>query len=89
MLKTTRLSKILIQKIFKANNNKVVKVVVNNKIDKRVKNLFNSKKLKNNKFRNLSNILNIRVTRDFTFLNFGVKETFDYLKQVFIKVLIL
>lgn len=37
--------------IFETNNNKIIRVVDKDKINKTVKNLFNSQKLKNTKFK--------------------------------------
>lgn len=49
MLKITRLFKLA--QIFETNNNKIIRVVDKNKINKTVQNLFNSQKLKNTKFK--------------------------------------
>ena len=78
----------MVLKTLEINNNKVVKEVNDDKTDKIIKNLFKFKKLKNNKFRNLAYISNIRTIIKFIFLIFDAKKTFNYLKQVLIKVLI-
>lgn len=53
-VKTIKLFEILSSKIFKADNNKVVKGINGSRIDETVTNLFKSKKL--NHFTKLSNI---------------------------------
>ena len=70
------------------NNNKIVKNVNISKIDKIVKILFNFKKSKNSKFKILIYI-NIEVIKKFIFLNVNVKKNFNFLKQAFIKILII
>ena len=82
MFKKTRLLKNLALKIFKANNNKVIRGN-SNKANKIITNLSN--KSKNDKFRNLIYMPNIRAIKKLTFLTFNVKKVFNYLKQVFIK----
>ena len=44
---------------------------------------------KNNKFRNLTHMLNIRNMQELIFLTSNAKKIFNYLRQVFIKSLIL
>ena len=82
MLKTIRLFEKLALKAFRASNNKVVR---NNdiKANKIVIDLFN--KLKNNKFKNLTHVPNIKATEESIFLTPNAKKTFNYLKQIFIK----
>ena len=87
MLKTTRSLKVLAPKLFRASDNKIVEV--GSKADKTVRNLSKFKGSKNNKSENLTRIPNIRATREFTFLTSGAKEAFNYLRQVFIKAVIL
>ena len=70
-------------KIFKADDNKIVGV--GSKVNKTFKNLSRSKKLKNKKFINPTYI---RAVKKPIFLIFNTEKTFNYLKQVFIKVLI-
>ena len=72
-------------KVFRANNYKVVR---NNssRANKMVVDLFN--KLKNNKSRNLTYILNIRAIKKLIFLIPNTKKAFNHLKQAFIKTLI-
>ena len=80
LLKTTRLSN-LVLKVFKADDNEVVKI--GNKINKTVINLF-----KNNKSRNLTYIPNIGATKKSIFLTPNIKKIFNHLRQLFIGVLI-
>lgn len=83
ILKITRLFD-LVSKAFMPNNNKVVSNG-GNRVDKIVKILFKFKNLKNIKFKILIRIT-IKVIREFIFLIFNVKEVFNYLQQIFIKV---
>ena len=76
MLKTTGLSD-SVPIMLRVDNDKVVGV--GGRVDKTVKNLFNSKKLKNRKFEILT-YTNIRATKESTFLILGTKETFHYLR---------
>ena len=55
--------------------------------NKAYKTVINSSK--NNKFKNLTFMLNIKFTKEPIFITTNVKKTFNYLKQAFIKVLIL
>ena len=71
----------LASKTFRANNNK--NVWVDSRANETVKNSF-----KNNKFRNLMYMLNIRAIEKLIFLIFNTKKVFNFLKQAFIKVLI-
>lgn len=71
-------------KVFKINNNKVVRGAN----DKMFKNLSKFKKLKNKKSGNLMPILNIRVIKKDIFLTFNIRKVFNYLKQMFIQILI-
>lgn len=50
-----------------------------------IKNLSKSKKWKNEKFENLTYIKTIK---EFIFLTFGVKNSFNLLRQIFIKTII-
>lgn len=86
ILKTKGLLKVLATKTFKTDNNEVVKI--NDRVDKIVKNWFKSKKLKNTKYKILI-CSNIGVTRKYTFLTSGAKKAFSFLRQLFIKALIL
>lgn len=52
-MKITELFEILAPKVFKADNNKIVKGVDNSRANKTAKNLFKSKKSKNKKLGNL------------------------------------
>ena len=70
----------------KADNNKDVRDD-GNKIDKTIVNLSN--KLKNNKSKNIIYMPNIETMKKSTFLILNAKKTFNYLKQTFIKALIL
>ena len=85
MLKITR-SLDLALKAFKADYNKVVKDD-DNRANEIVMNLSN--KLNNNKSKNLMHISNIRAIKKSIFLNPNAKKVFNYLKQAFIKALIL
>ena len=67
-------------KIFWVNNNKIVKSVSSSKANEIIRNLFKFKKLKNNKFKNLIYILNIKVIEKPSFLTFNTKKNFNYLK---------
>ena len=86
MLKTNKSLKKSVLKAFRADNNKIVK---NNssKTNKIVVNLFN--KSKNNKSRSLMHIPNIKAMKKPIFFTFNAKKTFNCLKQIFIKTLIL
>lgn len=86
MLKTTELSKILAQKVFRANNNKIIKNVNSCKTDKKVQNLSKSKKLKKIKSRSLIYIPIIGAMNRFMFLTPDAKKTLNCLRQAFIKV---
>lgn len=66
MLKTTGLSRLLVSKIFKADNNEFIK----SKVDETVVDLFQSKKSKNIKSKNK---MHIRTTG---FLTFKAKMAF-------------
>ena len=81
MLKITKLSNLAL-KAFKANNNEVV----DGSDDKKNETIVNSSK--NNKFRKLTYIPNIKAIKKSTFLITNTKKAFNYLKQVFIKALI-
>ena len=81
-MKIIRLSDLAL-KTFRTNNKKIVKVG-GSKINKTVINLSN--KLKNKKFENQ---IYIKVTKKPIFLIFHAKKVFKYLKQTFIKTLIL
>lgn len=72
-------------KIFRTNNNKIVKSG-NSRANKIARNLFQFKKLKNNKSKNL---IYIEVIRELIFLISDIKKIFNYLRQIFIKTLIL
>lgn len=76
--------KILALRSFKIDDNKIVKNV-SGRANKTVKNLSKPKKSQNYKIRNLTNILNIRITKKFIFLNPSTKKVFNYLRQKFIK----
>ena len=65
-------------KIFRADDVEIVDGSNNNKADKTGKKLS----------KNLTYISNIAATKEFTFLSFNAKKSFNYLKQIFIKVLI-
>ena len=82
MLKITRILN-LAPKVFKANNNKVIRVN-SDRANEIVVN--SSNKLKNEKSKNQMCIGAIRKS---IFLIFNAKKTFDNLKQAFIKALIL
>ena len=82
MLKITRLFEKLALKIFRTSNNEVIGNN-SNRANKTVLNLSN--KSKNNKFRNLTHMPNIKATRKPLFLIFNAKKTFNYLRQAFIK----
>lgn len=73
--------------MFKVNNNEIVKDIDGNRADKIIKNLSKSKKLKNNKFKNWTYILNIGVTEKFIFLIPSAKnKAFNRLRQAFIEI---
>ena len=80
LLKITRFLD-LVLKLFKNNNNEVVKV--GDRINKII--IHSSK---NNKSKNLMYMPNIRATREFTLLISNIKKVFNYLKLAFIKALI-
>ena len=85
IFKTIRLLNLLI-KAFSTNNNEI-DINSGGKANKMVMNLFN--KLKNNKLKNTIYVQNIGIIKRSIFLNFDIKKTFNYLKQLFIKALIL
>ena len=72
-------------KVFRLNDNELV-ISNNGNINKIVVNLSN--KLKNNTFRNLTYMLNIKAIKKPIFLIPNVKKTFNYLNKAFIKTLI-
>ena len=73
-------------KTFKTSYNEIVK---SNKgrANKIIVNFSNN--LKNNKFKNLIYMLNIKAIKKSIFLTFNAKKFFNYLRQTFIKTLIL
>lgn len=87
MLKIIRLLKVLISKIFRANDNEVVKVDA--RANKIVKNLSKFKMLKNSKFENLTYKSNIEAIGKLLFLIFNTKKVLKHLQQVFIEASIL
>ena len=72
--------------MFKAGNNDIVRAS-SYKTNETIMN--SSKKLKNNKSKNLTHVLNIEALKKLTFLIFNIKKTLNYLKQAFIKAPIL
>ena len=74
--------------MFKANNNEVVK---NNsdKANKKFINSFKFNQLKNNEFKKLIYVLNIKAKKKLIFLTFNTKKIFNFLRLAFIKALIL
>lgn len=80
ILKPTELFKILNLKVLKINDNKIIKAINSNKTNKIVKNLSKFKKSKNNKFKILIYLLNIKTIEKSIFLTFNTKKTFKYLK---------
>ena len=82
MLKTTKLSKKLAPKAFKADDDKIASDN-SNKTNETVVNLS-----KNNKSKNLMYMPNIGVTRKLIFLISNTKKIFNHLKQAFIKALL-
>ena len=86
MLKTTGLFKKSVPKTFKANSTKVFRSVDSGKAYKTVKNLFPSKKAKNE---SQTHMPNIGATEKLEFLTPGAKETFNQLRLAFTKALIL
>ena len=68
--------------MFRVDYNKIIDDY-GSKANETVVNLF-----KNNKFRNLMHILNIKATKKSIFLTPNAKKAFNHLKQVFIKALI-
>ena len=85
MLKTTELLN-LDSKVFRIYNNKVIRDD-SGKANKTIVN--SSNKLKNSKSRNLICIPNIKVTGKLILITLNAKKTFNYLRQIFIKALIL
>ena len=61
-------------KVFKTDNNEVVKV--SNRVNKTIV----------NSFRNLMHVLKIQIIKKHIFLTPNTKKVFNYLKQTFIKV---
>lgn len=78
ILKTTRLFEKVVLKELRADNNEVFKDD-SGRVDEIMRNLSKSKKTKNNKSRNLSDVSNIGATKPI-FLNFNVKKAFNCLK---------
>lgn len=72
--------------MFIADNNEVIKGIGSRKAYKTIKNLSKSNKLKNKISKNL---IYIRAIKQFIFLIPSTKDVFNYLKQIFNKVLIL
>ena len=81
MLRTTRLFKILAQKVLRADNDKVDGGVGGDRADETVKNLSKCKKLKNNKSRNLTRVPITGAIEKFTFLTPNAKGTFNYISD--------
>ena len=81
-MKTTRLFKKLALKAFRTGNNKVVRGD-GSKTNKTVEDLSN--KLKNNKSKYLTYMLNIGAIKKPTFLTPNTKKTFNCLRLAFIK----
>ena len=67
-------------KLFEIDSNKIVGGDDSSKANKTVLNLF-----KNNESRNLIYMLNANATKEHNFLTLDIKETINYLKQIFIK----
>ena len=82
LLKTTGSSKKFTSKVFKADDNEIVGGN-SGRANKTVMNLS-----KNNKSRKLTSILNIRATKKSNFLIPNAKKALNYLRLVFIKILI-
>ena len=78
MLKTTKSSKKLALKAFRADDNKIV-VSDGGRTNKTIRNLS----------KNLTYISNIRIIEEFIFLTPNSKKTFNYLQLAFIKAPIL
>ena len=78
MLKTTGLFKVLIQKVFRADDNKVVGDVGSGKADETFKNLSKYKKSKNKKSKVQTRI---ETTKEPMFLTPDAKEIFNSLKK--------
>lgn len=64
-------------KIFKIDNNKVVRDINTRKVNEIITNLSKFKKSKNKKFENL---IYIEATKKHLFLTFGTKKTFNHLQ---------
>ena len=82
LFKTTESSEKLAPKAFKADNNEIIGVA--SRANKTVVNLS-----KNEKSKNWTHILNIGAIGEPNFLTLNAKKAFNYLRLVFIKVLIL
>lgn len=65
-------------KIFNANSNEIVKSN-GNRVNKIIKNFFKFKNLKNNKFKNLIYISNIRAIKKYIILISNIKDAFKFL----------
>ena len=78
MLKAIRLSNLAL-KTFRVDDNKVVEI--DGKANKTIINLF-----KNNKFKNLTYVPNIRAIEKSIFLTLNAKKVFNHLWLAFIKV---
>lgn len=76
-------------KIFKANNNEIIKDVNSKRANKIIQNLSKSKKLKNKIFEILIRFLDLEAMGEPIFLTFNTKKVFNYLRQAFIEALIL
>ena len=76
----------MVSKVFRADDNKVVKDVGSRRVNKTVVDSSMSKRLKNKKSENLTHI---KAIGESIFLTPSAKEAFNYLRQEFIKAQIL
>ena len=88
ILKTSESPKELARKVFRADINEVVGGG-GGRADETVRNLSKSKKSKNNKSENSTRVPNIGATEEPTFLTSDTRKAFNFLRQAFIKALIL
>ena len=81
MSKTTRSSEESAFEAFRAGNNKVVK----SDDDRANETVVNSSKFKNEKFKKLTYLSNIRATKKFNFLTSDTNKALNYLQLAIIK----
>lgn len=77
----------LASKTLRVDDNEFIEI--GDKADKTFENLSKSRKSKNNKSRNLTYVLITQAMKKSTFLTPSTRKVFNFLRQIFIKALIL